>query len=422
MVTRSNNDSNTMHDGSAGTPDTSGGSGGSVASAASGSGAPRGPADGGAHAYRSPLLGRSGAAPVPEGVPGVSLDSGVAWHQGDPFAEQHAAARGCVVVDRSQRPVLRIGGTERLSWLHSLTSQHLEALPAGNGAEDLVLNLKGRIQEHFVLTDRDGTLWLDTEPGHGASLLEYLDKMVFWADVQPARDDDMAVLTLLGPDAGENDSPLAGLAAIPTGDYESAALPGGGFVRRMPWPQGGSLDLLVPRTELVRWWDRLAEAGAVPAGMWAYEAMRVESLRPRLSVDTDDRTIPHEVRWIGGPDEAGAVHLNKGCYLGQETVARVHNLGKPPRNLLLLHLDGSDDRQPVTGDPVSAGGRTVGRVGTVVQHHEFGPVALALVKRSVGAGTELIVGECAAAVDPDSIPPDDRVQAGRAAVDKLRGH
>jgi len=145
----------------------------------------------GAAAYRSPLLGRSGAVPVPEGVPGVSVDSGVAWHQGNPFAEQSAAARDCVLVDRSQRPVLRIGGSERLSWLHSLTSQHLERLPAGSGAEDLVLNLKGRVQEHFVLTDRDGTLWLDTEPEHGRSLLEYLEKMVFWADVQPARADDM---------------------------------------------------------------------------------------------------------------------------------------------------------------------------------------------------------------------------------------
>lgn len=371
--------------------------------------------------YRSPLLGRSGAVPVPEGVPGVSVDSGVAWHQGDPFTEQHAAERGCALVDRSQRPVLRIGGAERLSWLHSLTSQHLEQLPAGSGAEDLVLNLKGRVQEHFVLTDRDGALWLDTEPGHGDSLLEYLEKMVFWADVQPARADDMAVLTLLGPDACADGSPLTALAPVPAGDYESAALPGGGFVRRMPWPQGGSLDLLVPRADLPGWWDRLVEAGAVAAGMWAYEAMRVASLRPRLSVDTDERTIAHEVRWIGGPEQAGAVHLNKGCYLGQETVARVENLGKPPRNLLLLHLDGSDDRQPVTGDAVTAAGRTVGRVGTVVQHHELGPVALALVKRSVAAGTALAAGECAAAIDPDSIPRDDHVQAGRAAVDRLRG-
>ena len=116
-----------------------------------------------------------------------------------------------------------------------------------------------------------------------------------------------------------------------------------------------------------------------PAGVWAYEAHRVAALRPRLGVDTDERTIPHEVGWIGGPGE-GAVHLDKGCYRGQETVARVHNLGKPPRMLVLLHLDGSSDR-PVTGDPVLAGGRSVGRLGTVVDHVDEGPIALALLKR-----------------------------------------
>ena len=144
--------------------------------------------------------------------------------------------------------------------------------------------------------------------------------------------------------------------------------------------------------------------------------------RPRLGVDTDERTIPHEVGWIGGPG-LGAVHLDKGCYRGQETVARVHNLGKPPRMLVLLHLDGSADR-PVTGDPVLAGGRAVGRLGTVVDHVDLGPVALALVKRGLPADTALITGgdaAVAAVIDPDSLPPADVVGAGRQAVDRLRG-
>jgi hypothetical protein len=138
-------------------------------------------------------------------------------------------------------------------------------------------------------------------------------------------------------------------------------------------------------------------------------------------VDTDERTIPHEVGWIGPPGQ-GAVHLDKGCYRGQETVSRVHNLGRPPRMLVLLHLDGSAER-PVTGDPVLAGGRPVGRVGTVVDHVDLGPVALALLKRGLSADTELTTGgehAVAAVIDPESMPPADVAGAGRLAVERLR--
>ena len=137
----------------------------------------------------------------------------------------------------------------------------------------------------------------------------------------------------------------------------------------------------MPRDQAADWRQRLGDAGVRRAGVWAYEAHRVAALRPRLGVDTDERTIPHEVGWIGA-----AVHLDKGCYRGQETVARVHNLGKPPRMLVLLHLDGSTDR-PATGDPVLAGGRAVGRLGTVVDHVDQGPIALALLKRGLPADT-----------------------------------
>jgi folate-binding protein YgfZ len=144
----------------------------------------------------------------------------------------------------------------------------------------------------------------------------------------------------------------------------------------------------------------------------------VAGLRPRLGVDTDERTIPHEVGWIGD-----AVHLDKGCYRGQETVARVHNLGKPPRMLVLLHLDGSTDR-PATGDPVLAGGRAVGRIGTVVDHVDLGPVALALLKRGLPADTALTTGgevEVPAVIDADTLPAADTTGAGRLAVERLRG-
>src|SRR5690606_39447164 len=163
-------------------------------------------------------------------------------------------------------------------------------------------------------------------------------------------------------------------------------------------------DLLVPREALESWWEKLTAAGARAAGTMAFEALRVEARRPRLHLDTDERTIPHEVGWIGS-----AVHLSKGCYRGQETVARVENLGRPPRRLVLLHLDAGDETLPVPGDPVLRDGRAVGRVGTVAVHHELGPVALALVERNVPAGAELTAGADdrvgAGGVAPSTIPP-----------------
>lgn len=257
----------------------------------------------------------------------------------------------------------------------------------------------------------------------GEPLLEYLRKMVFWSEVTPSGA-DMAVLSLLGPRLADGAVLNAlGLDALPA---EPIAVPlaSGGFARRMPSAVAGQieLDLMVPRGESAGWQDRLARAGVRPAGVWAFEAHRVAALRPRLGVDTDERTIPHEVGWIGGPG-AGAVHLDKGCYRGQETVARVHNLGRPPRTLALLHLDGSVER-PSTGDAVLAGGRAVGRLGTVVEHVDLGPVALALLKRGLPADTELATGPqaaVAAAIDADSLPSTERIGAGRLAIERLRG-
>jgi folate-binding protein YgfZ len=172
------------------------------------------------------------------------------------------------------------------------------------------------------------------------------------------------------------------------------ALAGGGFVRRMDWPGTDAADLLVPRGDVDAWRERLVDAGAALAGVWAFEALRVEARRPRAGFETDHRTIPHEVGWIGV-----AVHLDKGCYRGQETVARVQNLGRPPRRLVLLHLSGEADALPATGSAVELDGRSVGFLGTAVQHHEFGPVALAVVKRAVPDDAALTVAGSPAAID-----------------------
>ena len=371
--------------------------------------------------YRSPVLNRPGAV---DGA-GRSPDAGVPFHYGDPFGEQRAASGSFIVVDRSHRDVLTIGGAERLTWLEGFVSQHVADLPDRGGAETLVLDPNGRVEHHMVLSDVDGSLVVDTEGGRGAALLQFLTRMVFWADAAPAAA-ELAVISLLGTGLPSSlTAPDGTPVELPVGDYASEALPGGGVARRMPWPLAGSVDLLVPRSGLTAWFDAVVAAGARPAGSWAYEALRVAEttpLRARLGVDTDEKTIPHEVpAWIGDVPGKGAVHLDKGCYRGQETVSRVHNLGRSPRVLVRLHLDGSGDRLPDPGSEVVLGGRPVGRVGTVVQHHEDGPVALALLKRSVPADAPLEVDGTAAAVDPDSVPSDTGPQAGREAVRRLRG-
>ncbi|MCW1959086.1 MAG: folate-binding protein YgfZ [Mycobacterium sp.] len=366
------------------------------------------------------------AVPVPVESPGESPgdspDAGAVWHYGDPLGEQRAAEHEAVVIDRSNRPVITLTGSERQSWLHSLCTQHVAELPDGACTANLSLDGQGRVEDHWQQTDLGGVTYLDTEPSRGGPLLDYLKKMVFWADVQPAPA-DLAVLSLLGPGlAAPAVLEALGVAALPE-QSRAEALPGGGFLRRMP--AGGrqiELDVLVPRDGKDRLLQQLTAARVRPAGVWAYEANRVAARRPRLGLDTDERTIPHEVGWIGPPGQ-GAVHLDKGCYRGQETVARVHNLGRPPRMLVLLHLDGSVER-PMTGDPVLSGGRPVGRLGTVVDHVDLGPIALALLKRGLPADTPLSTGgehPVSAVIDPESLPPADQTGAGRLAVERLRG-
>jgi folate-binding protein YgfZ len=171
-------------------------------------------------------------------------------------------------------------------------------------------------------------------------------------------------------------------------------------------------EVVVPRADL---WAAVADRPL--AGTWAAEALRVAAWRPRLGHETDHRTIPHEVDWL-----RTAVHLTKGCYRGQETVARVHNLGRPPRRLVLLHLDGVSEVLAEPGTPVLAGTREVGRVGSVVRHYELGVIALALVKQSVRADAALTVAGSTAAVDPDDLveDTDDTRTAARERVRAVR--
>jgi len=309
-------------------------------------------------------------------------DQGVAAHYGDPMREQRALAGGGGLVDRSNRGVLRITGQDRLSWLHSLTTQHLEGLAAGESAEALILSPTGHVEHHLVLTDDGTSTWVHVEPGTVTALAAFLESMRFMLRVEVADvSRDYAVLTVLGPAAADLAAGVEGVARVNQRSF-------------------GIIDLLVPRDQLADAAGQLAQGGGAVAGMWAFEALRIAARVPRLGLDTDHRTIPHEVGWI-----EAAVHLNKGCYRGQETVARVHNLGHPPRRLVFLHLDGSADRLPAHGDPVELDGATVGFVGSAARHYELGPIALALVKRTVPVDATLIAGGVAAAQEV-IVPPD----------------
>lgn len=314
----------------------------------------------------------SRVVPPPPHLP----DQGVAWHYGDPFREQRDLADGVGIVDFGNRGVVAVTGPDRLAWLHSLTTQHLTGLEPGASALALILSPHGHVEFELHLVDDGEVSWIVTQPGQADGLVAYLDAMRFMLRVDVAdRSGDHGVVW--EPVGGRDEAAPTWL--MPS-DFAARGLPG--------------REVILP-TAVAR--DRL-EAASAPAGSWALEALRTAALVPRIGCETDHRTIPNELGWL-----TTAVHLDKGCYRGQETVAKVHNLGQPPRRLTLLHLDGSSDHPPRHGDAVLLGEKQVGWIGTGAQHFELGPIATAVLKRGVPADAPLLVrtaeGDQAAAQD-----------------------
>lgn len=311
---------------------------------------------------KSPLLDLPGA------VAADAPDSAVAAHYGSFNTEQRTLVAGDGFVDLSHRDVVRISGPDRLTWLHSLTTQHLTDLQPGVATGVLVLSPQGHVEHAFFGSDDGAAFTAHTEPGRAAALVEFLERMKFMMRAE-----------------------VADLTAELAVTWRPARLDGGDLPES---PYAGYE--LVPRDRLTAYSDAAGPA----AGLWAFEALRIARGEPRFGIDTDARTIPNEAGWIGP-----AVHLDKGCYRGQETVARVHTLGRPPRRLTLLHLDGSENRLPPTGSELMLGEKAVGFVGSSARHHELGPIALAMVKRNVALDATLSVDGMPAAqeviVDPD---------------------
>ena len=335
----------------------------------------------------SPLLEAPGA---------VADDAGrVAAHYGRPLVEQREAAETGAVFDRSDREIISVTGAPRLEWLHSLSTQHLTSLRPHQGTQTLFLSPTGRIEHHANVYDDGETAWLDTEPGAGEALLKFLELMKFRTEVD-IRDatGEWALVTYTAVEAPQDDSlgaPLVRKAPPPkfaakdvppetTSRYPGGELDGGdGWTRRTDSLGVPTYDVLLRRGEVAaRFGERTL------AGNWAFDALRVAAGVPRFGVDTDDKTVPHEIpAWLDA-----AVHLEKGCYRGQETVSKVHHLGQPPRRLVQLHLDGTDEHPPAPGTPVERDGKAVGSIGTAVQHYEQGQIALALLKRAVAEDPE----------------------------------
>lgn len=337
----------------------------------------------------SPLLGRPGA------VEADGLDAGVAWHYGHPVAEQRELLSGAAITDLSNRGVVTLTGPDRLTWLDTLSTQWLRDLEPGQSREALILSPKGHIENALHVVDDGQTTWLTVEPGAAEPLVAHLERMKFMLRVEIVdRSADVAVLGYRPGGDAEISVRSQVPALAPVWDDPWPTTVGDTFTYNPisdadhPGAQRPWRELLLTRADLAG----LLDTDVPVAGSWAAEALRVAALRPRFGRETDHRTIPHELDWL-----RTAVHLQKGCYRGQETVARVKNLGRPPRRLVFLHLDGSEHALPERDSEVRNGDRVVGKLTSVVNHHDLGPIGLALVKRSVPVDDALLVGGIAAA-------------------------
>ncbi|MDF0512769.1 glycine cleavage T C-terminal barrel domain-containing protein [Agromyces sp. H3Y2-19a] len=364
----------------------------------------------------SPFLALPGAV-------ALETSPGVAGHYGEPMIEQRRLERGEAIVDLSDRGLVVVTGPDRLSWMHSMASQSFTGLRPGEGIEALLLDASGRVEHAVHAVDDGESVWLIVEGDEAAPLAAWLDRMRFMLRVEVAdRTADLAVIAAMSADA--LDAAVAAYApagvALDWVDPWAEPRPGGHQYAAAAGHPGADwrwIERIVEREALADAAASVRSGRVAAAGALAAEALRIAAWRPRLATEVDEKTIPHEVDWL-----RSAVDLGKGCYKGQETVAKVLNLGRPPRRLVLLHLDGSDTVLPVPGDevvgekvrPEPAEGeaperKVVGHVTSSAMHHELGPIALALVKRAVPADLPLIVerhGVEVAAAQVEIVPAD----------------
>ena len=348
-------------------------------------------------------------------LPGAIVGAtGVASAYGNSLTEQRSLLAGSALVDISDRGVIEVSGPDRLGWLDSLLSQRLDNLKPGQSAETLLLDPHGHVQHAMRVFEDGQTTWLLVDEGRAAELTKWLLKMRFMKQVEVV--DRSAEMLTLGY-FGELPDVLVPLILQPADvpviwhdPWNDVAEGGWQYsAQEHPGTHWNYSEAVVPRSAANELVD-LATAGVISfAGTDALEALRIAAWRPRIATEGDDNALPHEFDWL-----RTAVHLNKGCYRGQETVAKVHNLGHPPRRIAFLSLDGVDVVLPEAGAAVLDGETEVGHITSAARHFEEGVIALAILKRNANTESELVVdaeGTRIPATQVVIVPPD----AGRTA-------
>src|SRR3954471_14161000 len=290
----------------------------------------------------------------------------------------------CGLVDRSERGKLALTGEDRKEFLNGQVTNEVEALADGEGCYAAFLTPKGKMLGDLRILDAGEELLLDTERVALQALFDLLRRYSLGHRVElHKRTLERGLLSLVGPRARE----VAGAGALPEAEHAHAAAELAGRPVRLVVTDVG-IDLLCDAADTATVAAALREAGAVDVDEAAAEVLRVERGRPRYGVDLDDTVIPQEA----GLNER-AISFTKGCYVGQETVARLHYKGKPNRHLRGLRL--SAPAEP--GTPLVHEDREVGRLASAVASPRLGPIGLALVRREAPPGSTVAVGDSATA-------------------------
>lgn len=306
-------------------------------------------------------------------------------------AEYEALRRGAVVVDRSHRGRLRMLGEKAGEALSGLVTSDVLGVTAGHGQYGAALSAKGRIVADARIFASASSYLVDTParawPGFFAMVKKYVNPRI-----AGYRDESHAIrdLGIFGPDARRVAGAVAGanpelLATLPPYGHSLATIDGTATtIIRSPDIGVEGYELMVPFTLFDRLWSRAIEAGAVPAGLGAWEIARVEAGRPEWGIDIDDNTIPQEANF----DELDAISYTKGCYIGQEVVARVHFRGHVNRHLRGLRA--ADVKAPPGGAQlIDDSGNHVGEVRSSVSSPRLGGIALGMVRREIVPGMSL---------------------------------
>ncbi len=330
-------------------------------------------------------------------------------------AEYVALTQGCGLIDRSERGKLALSGPGAVEFLNGQVTNELSALKPGEGCYAAFLTHKGKMLGDLRVlaagepgAEAPSALLLDTERVALQELFDMIRRFKVGYDVElEKRTLESGLLSLIGPQAeavamraSGDEAGAAGQAADPTpiGHAEHShrlASIASRTVRLIRTAGPSGVDLLCDAEDIDVVQGALEGAGAQPVSQAAGEIVRVEHGRPRYGVDLDDSVIPQEAGL-----NTRAVSFTKGCYVGQETVARLYYKGKPNRHLRGLRLTGP----AAAGDELHLSERIVGRVGSFVESPQLGPIALALVRREAEPGTSVGVGERGATAEVTELP------------------